>query len=553
MIEYLDSLSPQKLAELDELLFDDSPSWSKQSPWPKQKLFLDLDCLEAFYGGAAGPGKSSALLMAALKYVDVPGYAALLLRRTYADLSKPGALMDRAHQWLSPFRDQGVSWNEQKKTWTFPKGATLSFGYLETENDKYRYQGAEYQFIGFDELTQFTESQFTYLFSRLRRLKGSTIPIRMRAASNPGGEGAAWVEERFVPADFTPDQAVEPRVIWKEGEDSEGTLVRRAFVPARLEDNPALDYDEYVQSLNELDPVTREQLLKGDWSIRERGDIYWMWDERYHVITWTEFANVYQVRHIPFHWKLGVFQDQGTTEGHPGVTSWFGTAAKNGPLPGTVFIYRGLTVVNMAPEEVGEKIVDLMKPHAEMKRTEKWRNSHEAKSERLSYARQSLPFSTWKAGPNVGIAQVRDYLTLIDRDKPNPFRPTLMGRSRLVLVVDDDQFLNPKDDKGLARHRAEFPAYHYKNDKPDKFFDDAMDTVKAAAVEYFPRIVPLTDKEMAEARLPDTIKIETIKRLPEGETKHRAVEAHDFWSMEFAPKDDEEKEPFYLEESLTRR
>lgn len=202
-------LTDEERVELEGLWkLTSTKEWSQQTPWPKQKLFLDLDCLEAFYGGAAGPGKSSALLMAALKYVDVPGYAALLLRRTYADLSKPGALMDRAHQWL---HGSGAHWNEQKKIWTFPKsGATLSFGYLETENDKYRYQGAEYQFIGFDELTQFTDSQFTYLFSRLRRLKGSTIPIRMRAASNPGGEGAQWVQERFVPEDFTPDQAVDP-------------------------------------------------------------------------------------------------------------------------------------------------------------------------------------------------------------------------------------------------------------------------------------------------------------------------------------------------------
>ena len=72
--------------------------------------------LEAFYGGAAGGGKSIALLMAALQYVDVPGYAAIIFRRSYADLSLPGALMDRAHEWLG---STDAVWHEQIKTWVF--------------------------------------------------------------------------------------------------------------------------------------------------------------------------------------------------------------------------------------------------------------------------------------------------------------------------------------------------------------------------------------------------------------------------------------------------
>lgn len=210
-------------------------------PTKQQAVFLTLPSLEAMFGGAAGGGKSDALLMAALQYVEVPGYAALLLRRSYADLALPGALMDRAHEWL---RGTDARWNENTKTWTFPSGATITFGYLEYENHKYRYQGSEFQFIGFDELTQFTQTMYTYLFSRLRRLEGSTIPIRMRAASNPGGIGHEWVYERFVVA---PD------------------LFNHAFVPAKLADNPHLDRAEYERSLSELDPLTRDQLLSGLW------------------------------------------------------------------------------------------------------------------------------------------------------------------------------------------------------------------------------------------------------------------------------------------------
>lgn len=224
--------------------------WIPHDPTPKQAEFLLLPHREAFYGGAAGGGKSDALLMAALQYVDVPGYAAILFRRTYADLSLPGALMSRSHEWLD---GTAARWRDSMKTWIFPSGATLSFGYLETENDKYRYQSAEFQFIGFDELTQFTETQYRYLFSRLRKLKGFDVPLRMRAASNPGGIGHEWVKQRFI---------------------IEGEKKGRPFIPARLDDNPYLDREEYIQSLNELDPVTRAQLLKGDWTARQAGNLF---------------------------------------------------------------------------------------------------------------------------------------------------------------------------------------------------------------------------------------------------------------------------------------
>lgn len=212
-------------------------------PTEKQAAFLLLDGLEALYGGAAGGGKSDALLMAALQYVDVPGYSALLLRRTYADLALPGALMDRAAEWLM---GTDARWNDREKTWSFPSGATITFGYLEHERDRYRYQGAEFQFIGFDELTQFSEPQYRYLFSRLRRLDGVNIPIRMRSASNPGGIGHEWVYERFLVT---------------------GCSAGRVFIPAKLIDNPHLDQQEYQRSLMELDPLTREQLLGGVWSV----------------------------------------------------------------------------------------------------------------------------------------------------------------------------------------------------------------------------------------------------------------------------------------------
>lgn len=235
--------------EKEEKRRDRYSEWCPHSPHPKQKDFLELSCLEGLFGGAAGGGKSDALLMAALQYVDKPNYAALILRRTFKDLNLPGAIMARSHEWL---RGTRAAWSEKDKTWTFPSGASLTFGYLDTEQDKYRYQGAELQFLGLDEATQFPEGWYRYLLSRLRRPKGSDIPIRARLGSNPGGIGHAWVFNRFV-----------------ESNDPE-----RVFVPSFLTDNPYLDQEEYRRSLSLLDTTTRRQLEEGIWVQDASGLVY---------------------------------------------------------------------------------------------------------------------------------------------------------------------------------------------------------------------------------------------------------------------------------------
>ena len=235
-----------------------TPRLTKYIPWdpsPKQRAFLLMnDVFEILYGGAAGGGKSVVQLMAALQFVDIPGYSALLIRKTYADLIKPDALMDMAKKWLMPFVEAGeVKWSEKDKKFTFPSNATLTFGYLETDNDKYQYQGAQYQYIGVDECTQIVPTGYVYLFSRLRKPEWLKVPLRFRATANPGGEFGEYYYQRF----------------FVEGEEK-----GRVFISATLEDNPHINTEEYERSLDELDPVTREQLRNGNWEIKESGDVF---------------------------------------------------------------------------------------------------------------------------------------------------------------------------------------------------------------------------------------------------------------------------------------
>lgn len=237
------------------------PHW----PTPPQQLFLGLHkragvgpgVFEALYGGAAGGGKSDCLLMAAAQYVSVPGYAALAVRRTYADLALPGAIMDRALTWWRPM---GVHWDAEKKTFTFPSGAKVTFGYMQHEGDHLRYKSAEFQTTVWDELTELPlESQYAFVgLSRVRRLAGSTVPLRTLGGTNPGGPGHAWVRARFV---GDPEAGVE-------------ALLPGRYIPARIRDNPHLDQESYIAGLMHLHPTTREQMLNGDWRARDPGDYF---------------------------------------------------------------------------------------------------------------------------------------------------------------------------------------------------------------------------------------------------------------------------------------
>jgi len=224
-------------------------------PTPKQAVFLLLnDVRDVFYGGAGGGGKSEALLAGALQYVDVPGYSALIVRDTYANLSMPGSLMDRAHEWLD---DTDAHWSEEKKLWTFPSGARLKFGFLDGPRDHLNYKSAEFQYVATDEAVDIRFHDFTYLFTRMRRRNSIGVPTRFRAASNPDPLYGRCHRELY------------DRYINQKTKDPE-----KIFISAKIDDNPHINREEYKTNIRETDPVTQAAILDGDWDIQIEGNFF---------------------------------------------------------------------------------------------------------------------------------------------------------------------------------------------------------------------------------------------------------------------------------------
>ena len=235
-------------------------SW-RPHPGP-QTDFLRRGEFEVLFGGAAGPGKSECALMDATRYVGNKNYRGLILRRTFPQLEE---LLDRAHKYY-PLVDPNATWAATEKRWHWPSGAIIKFGHMQHEDDKYNYQGQEYHRVYPDEVTQFTPTQYLYVFSRVRTTDPE-IRCAIRCTSNPGGVGHQFIKDRFGIGTIAPRTT-----IYEDVDDGTGGKIRisRCFIPATLEDNPSLANDrEYLARLGQLPELERMRLRYGIWDAFE--------------------------------------------------------------------------------------------------------------------------------------------------------------------------------------------------------------------------------------------------------------------------------------------
>lgn len=233
------------------------------------------DVFELLFGGEAGPGKTKCLTAEALRQVYHPRYRAIIFRRTNDELEQ---VRDEAQQMYPACGGEST---DRGNTWKFKSGALIFLRYMQYEHDVFKYQGREFQYIGFDELTHFTEFQYTYMFSRCRS-SAEGLLCYVRASANPGGTGHAWVKRRFITA--TPaykDRTYKKRYFKRKMDPETGQFIEilahskdpmaysRAFMPASRFDNPSIQdvtmYETQIRAMS--DPVLAESILTGNWDM----------------------------------------------------------------------------------------------------------------------------------------------------------------------------------------------------------------------------------------------------------------------------------------------
>ncbi len=270
-----------------------------------QKKFVDSNADEVLFGGAAGGGKSYGQLVDALLYaLKYPKSKQLILRKTFPELEHSLIMVS-----LGFYPKSICTYSSTNRKWSFLNGSVIEFGYCAAKADVFRYQGAEYDVIRFDELTHFTEEQYTYLISRVRGV--NPYPKMVKSSTNPGGIGHNWVKHRFI-------EGVEPEKIYIDKE----TGVKRLFIPSFVQDNTFLmnaDPD-YVNRLKLLPENERKALLYGEWDIFD-GQVFAEWKNSHFGSKTGRWSHIIEPFNIPKEWRRYRAFDFGYSK--PFAVSWY--------------------------------------------------------------------------------------------------------------------------------------------------------------------------------------------------------------------------------------
>lgn len=331
----------------------------KPNPGPQTTFFAASE-REVLYGGAAGGGKSYALIADPMRYFDNKHFRGIILRRTNDELRE---LIWKSQElygaiWPKTEKSPGAVWREKDKEWRFPSGARLWFTYLERDQDVLRYQGQAFTYIGFDELTQYpTPFAFDYMRSRLRDASG-TLPLYIRATTNPGGPGHGWVKRMFIdpspPGKPFDARDLETGEVLKipEGDDNfpkeqwGKPLFQRRFIPAKLSDNPHLNNDgSYRTNLLSLREGLQRQLLDGDWDVAD-GAAFSEFRSAIHVV---------EPFDIPKLWRRFRSCDFGYSERQASAVHWYAI----NPITDQLVVYRELYVNKHTGYELARRILEM--------------------------------------------------------------------------------------------------------------------------------------------------------------------------------------------------
>ena len=322
--------------------------------WKPQKRQAEFMCrpeYEALYGGAAGGGKSEALVAEALRQANKPNYRAIIFRKTYPQLRELILKSFRIYKGAYP----DAEYNSAEHCWRFKSGARIYFGSMPNKDSYENYQGLSFAFIGFDELTHFTEEEYLYLIGR-NRADGENLRIYIRSTANPGGRGHAWVKARFI-TEAKPNTPFEYKV---EVEDNEGKRVEvkrtRIFIPSSVWDNKILLKNDpnYLANLAMQSEAKRNALLYGDWDSFD-GQVFSEWRNNpnpKHLHT-----HVIEPFEIPQHWKRYRSFDFGYAK--PFAVQWWAQSPD-----GVLYLYRQYygctdspnTGIRIEPREIARRI-----------------------------------------------------------------------------------------------------------------------------------------------------------------------------------------------------